>query len=62
MGNVSKTYLGDSVYAEEDPRGLVKIYTDNGLGPQKVIYLDEEVYTSLIEFVHKLKKDPEEIL
>lgn len=48
-----KTYLGDSVYAELES-GMIKLYTDNGFGPQDVIYLEPEVYQALLKFVEML--------
>lgn len=43
-------YLGDSVYvAIED--GMVKLTTENGRGPTNTIYLEPEVYASLVAFV-----------
>lgn len=45
-----KEYLGDSVYVEID-RGMLKLTTDNGLGPSNTIYLDAVVYNKLHGYV-----------
>jgi hypothetical protein len=42
-------YLGDSVYAREK-RGMLLIYTDNGLGMQNPIYLEPKVFDALAKF------------
>lgn len=42
-------YLGDSVYASFDGY-LIRIYTNNGFGPQNEIYLEPEVYAALEKF------------
>jgi hypothetical protein len=41
-----KEYLGDSVYAEFDGF-MVKLTTENGLGPGNVIFLEPEVLQAL---------------
>lgn len=43
-------YLGDSVYATAE-RGMVKLYTDNGMGADQVIYLEAEVIQRLVPFL-----------
>ena len=45
-----KQYIGDSVYLEVE-RGMLKLTTDEGLGPTNTIYLEPEVYTSLVRTV-----------
>ena len=45
-----KEYLGDSVYVEIE-RGMLKLTTDNGLGPSNTIYLDAVVYNALHRYV-----------
>ena len=47
---VATTYLGDSVYAGR-AAGMVFICTDNGDGPENVIYLEPEVIQAFIKFV-----------
>ena len=42
-------YLGDSVYADAE-MGMVRIYTDNGYGPQNEIYLEREVFLALVAY------------
>jgi hypothetical protein len=49
MTTEAKAYLGDSVYAEWD-QGMVKLTTDNGLGPSNTIYLEPEVLRALWYF------------
>jgi hypothetical protein len=49
-GDVSKVYLGDSVYADVED-GMIKLTTENGLGPTNTIYLDAEVYLALVDYV-----------
>lgn len=47
-----KQYLGDSVYAELE-RGMLKLTTDNGMGPSNTIYMEPEVYTALTRYVER---------
>lgn len=50
---MSKTYLGDSVYAEIES-GMVKLTTENGDGPpSNTIYLEVSVFDSLAAFVDR---------
>jgi len=49
-----KDYLGDSVYAEIS-QGVVKLYVDNGYGPQDEIYLEQEVIDALNRYVQRIK-------
>lgn len=48
-----KTYIGDSVYVEIAPTGLLKLTTDNGYpdDPRNVILLEPEVYDLLVVWV-----------
>lgn len=48
-----KTYIGDSVYAELAPTGLLKLETNNGYpdDPRNVILLEPEVYDLLVVWV-----------
>ena len=50
----TKTYLGDSVYAELD-NGMVTLTTENGLpgDPSNVIHLEPEVFAALVAFVNR---------
>lgn len=48
-----KQYLGDSVYVEIE-RGMIKLTTDNGLGPNNTIYLELEVYEALVSWVKRI--------
>jgi len=52
---MSKTYLGDCVYAEFDGH-RVMLYTDDGYGPKNIIFLEEGVYYALVKFVDSLKE------
>jgi hypothetical protein len=58
MSAPTKTYLGDSVYAEIVD-GRVKLTTDNGYpdDPRNVIYLEPEVWTALVGFMERLSAD-----
>lgn len=47
---MTKTYLGDSVYAELNEFGQIKLTTENGYGPSNTIYLEPEVYLALTEW------------
>ena len=47
------TYLGDSVYTDFNGY-YVRLYTNNGAGPENVIYLEPEVQISLIKFFESL--------
>jgi hypothetical protein len=55
--NKMKTYIGDSVYAEFDGFGIV-LTTENGYldDPRNRIYLEPEIYSSLVLFVDSIKK------
>lgn len=48
-----KSYIGDSVYAEIED-GVLKLTTDNGTGPTNTIYLDQDVYLSLLRHVAEM--------
>ena len=50
-----KEYLGDSVYATIDDGGLI-LTTENGMGPNNTIYIDPDVYESLIKFVQRMEE------
>jgi hypothetical protein len=47
-----KQYLGDSVYLELE-RGMLKLTTENGYGPDNTIYLEPEVYTLFTRVVQE---------
>jgi len=53
----NRTYLGDSVYASNDGFHII-LCTDNGLGPQNIIYLDDTVIESLLRYIDRLKGEP----
>jgi hypothetical protein len=54
----TKTYLGDSVYAEIAPTGLIRLTTNNGYSddPRNVILLEPEVYDALVMWVEHQRK------
>ncbi len=56
---MSKRYLGDSVYAENDTYGI-QLTTENGFGPSNIIYLEPEVLDALITFDKELQKEATE--
>jgi hypothetical protein len=45
-----KQYLGDSVYIELE-RGMIKLTTDNGYGPNNTIFLEPAVYQNFVQYV-----------
>lgn len=45
-----KEYLGDSVYVEVE-NGMLKLTTENGIKATNTIYLEPEVYYSLVRYV-----------
>jgi hypothetical protein len=55
-----KEYLGDAVYVDIE-RGMVKLTVEYGDRPGRpedvaeIIYLEREVYKSLVEFVKRVK-------
>lgn len=51
---MKKVYLGDSVYAEVE-NGMIKLTTENGLGPSNTIYLELFVFEALEQFVMQAK-------
>lgn len=54
-----KEYLGDSVYVEYNQQEL-KLYTDNGHGPQNIIYLNGMLWIKLERFVKRVRANAEE--
>jgi len=59
MHSPTKQYLGDSVYAELE-RGMLKLTTDNGMGPNNIIFLEPEVYTALVQYVSRTVLVPQQ--
>ena len=53
-----KTYLGDGVYVEYEG-GMIKLTTENGIDITNIIYLESEVYSELIKWINKLKRQPD---
>ena len=56
MSEVKKIYLGDSVYASSDGFHII-LETNNGLGSDNVIFLDDNALGALFAYVgHVYKK------
>lgn len=56
--SANKDYLGDSVYADFDGRGIV-LTTDNGTGASNTIYMEPEVLRALNRFYERMTTQPE---
>lgn len=56
MGEASKVYLGDSVYAEVENE-MLKLTTNNGYpdDPRNVIYLEYPTLVALEKYVKQLR-------
>jgi hypothetical protein len=52
---MNKVYLGDSVYVEVE-NGMLKLTTDNGLGPVNTIWLEPSVVLVLVQYWNSLQK------
>lgn len=50
-----RTYLGDSIYVAIE-NGMLKLTTENGMGANNTIYIEQEVYEALIEYVNNLQR------
>lgn len=50
-----KIYLGDGVYAEQDPGGRIKLTSSNGIVDTNTIYLDDGVLRALQDFIKQLE-------
>jgi hypothetical protein len=52
---MDKEYIGDSVYAEADEFGMLKLTTENGLpyDPSNTIFLEKEVWEALYSYVER---------
>lgn len=55
-----KEYLGDSVYAQMEPDGTVKLTTENGFGPSNTIYLDHWTLAALNNYVERMTQQRKE--
>lgn len=55
---MSKTYLGDGVYADID-HGAIKLTAENGVEATATIYLETEVFQALVAYVEKMKAKTE---
>ena len=51
----TKTYIGDSVYAEVVD-GMILLTTENGYGPSNSIYLERQTYDELVRYVERVKE------
>ena len=49
-------YLGDSVYARYVDRGNIELSTNNGEGPDNIIFLEPAVYLALTQWVKHQKE------
>jgi hypothetical protein len=49
---MATTYLGDSVYGGVD-RGRLFVCTDNGDGPENIIYFEPETFAALLRFAKR---------
>jgi len=52
----TKTYLGDSVYADWDGFAM-SIFTDNGHGPTNLIFLEVETVDALIKYWNQIHEE-----
>jgi hypothetical protein len=57
----NQIYLGDSVYMHYDDHQL-KIYTDNGDGPENTIVLEPEVFAELVRHGNELFNTPKMVV
>lgn len=52
---MNKVYLGDGAYVEHDGYGLV-LTTEDGVRVLNRVYLEPEVYDSLVRYVERLRR------
>lgn len=50
-----RDYLGDSVYIAVEA-GMVRLTTNNGLGPSNTIYLEPEVIDALLAYIERVRE------
>ena len=55
---MNKAYLGDGVYVSNDGYQL-HLTTENGISTTNSIYLDDQVYKALVEYVERLQVEEE---
>ena len=53
MSAPGKAYLGDSVYVDVTD-GMLVVTTDNGMGPNNVIYLEPDVWRELKRYAEQV--------
>lgn len=49
------SYLGDSVYVDIES-GMFRLYTNNGLGPENIIFMESEVFEAFKSYAERIKK------
>ncbi len=54
-----KAYLGDGVYVDNDGYSIV-LTAENGIEATNTIYLEPDVFSSLLTYVEKLKENADE--
>ena len=52
--DTKKEYLGDAVYAQTDGYGII-LTTEDGIRATNTIYLEPDVYASLVRYVERLR-------
>lgn len=55
MATDLKTYLGDGVYADISD-GMIQLTTEDGVRVTNTIFLEPEVYQSLLNFVATIRR------
>lgn len=51
---MTKTYVGDAVYADHDEYHLI-LTVEYGYGPEQTIYIEPQVWESIVRYVSKLQ-------
>ena len=51
---MTKYYLGDGVYAEDDGCGQIKLITSNGINESEPIYIEFSVFRNLLGFAENI--------
>lgn len=50
---MAKEYLGDGVYVDVE-RGMLKLTTENGIETTNTVYLEPEVFDSLVKYAQRI--------